>query len=799
MVGRSRASIQCGILYLAACLMVVVGGCSEPDETPPPTKNIAPPATQPQVRRVLRLRITSFVDEPDTFFKSPSGQAVADNVVGWQNANGGWFKNYDPTQPRPATIADDLKSGPPGDDDSVWHQVSTFDNSATYSEMRILARATRVLKKDNYRKAFDRGLEYIFQSQYPNGGWPQRFPLQDNYGRAITFNDDAMTGVMVLLEDIVHQKPDFAFVSDGQRQKCKAAFDRGIECILNCQIKVEGRLTVWCQQHDEKTLAPAGGRAYELPSLCGEESGDIVLLLMRIEHPNERVRQAIEGAVGWYENWKIIGKRLKYVASSDSPRGRDYVVVDDPTAPPMWARFYDLKTNRPFFCSRDGVPRDSVDQISVERRTAYAWYGTWGDGVATAYQAWKKSAAIPADIVVAADGSGQFRMVQQAVESIPKDNRQRMVILIKDGVYHEKVRIDPSFVTLRGQSRGGARIEFSQSSEDFQTKPDNLGQAVVNIAGSDTVLDNLTVRNTAGIIGPHEMAVYGTGDHEVTTDCDLLSEGADTVSFWCKNNGKYYQARCNLRGAVDFVCPRGWCYIVDSHFSETKDTAAIWHDGSRDKDMKFVLRDCQFDGPVGWYLARHHHDAQFFLLDCIFGNTMIDRPPRRVVYPLDATPATDADIQKNKGLGSSNIWGERAYYENCHRIGRDYPWFADNLSAAPGAPKPEQITARWTFADKWDPENSAGPTIQKIQRRDGKFVMTFTEDVTVKGNPRLILDDGTSCRYAGGSGTATLLFEEGPDATENAKSIDLNSGAIIASQASAFDRHAQLALPELSW
>jgi pectinesterase len=739
------------------------------------------------------------VNEPDAFFTSPPGLAIADNVVGWQNPNGGWFKNYDPTQPRPANILDDPKSGPAGDDDSVWHRVSTFDNSATYSEMRVLARAYRVLKKDAYRRAFDRGLEYIFESQYPNGGWPQRFPLQNNYGRTITFNDDAITGVMILLEDIVHQKHDFAFVSDEQRQKCKAAFDRGIDCILNCQINVNGQLTVWCQQHDEKTLAPAGGRAYELPSLCGEESADIALLLMRIEHPSERVRQAVDAAAAWYENSKIIGKRLKYAARSDAPRGQDYVILDDPSAPPMWARFYDLKTNRPFFCSRDGIARDSVAQISVERRTGYAWYGTWGDAVAKAYEAWKTAIASSPDIVVAADGSGQFKTVQQAVESIPKNNRQRTVILIKDGVYHEKVRIDASFVTLRGQSREGTRIEFSQLNDDFTRKPDNLGPAVVNINGSDTVLDNLTVKNTAGIIGPHEFAVYGTGDRVVTTNCDLLSEGADTVSLWCKNNGKYYQARCNLRGAVDFVCPRGWCYIVDSHFFETKDTAAIWHDGSRDKEMKFVLRDCQFDGPNGWYLARHHHDAQFFLLDCTFAKTMIDQPSRRVVYPLDATPPTDADVQRNKSLDSSNIWGERAYYENCHRIGGDYPWFADNLSTAPGAPKPQQITARWTFADKWDPENKIGPSVRLMQRRDRQFVLTFTEEVTVKGNPRLILEDGTSCRCAGGSGTAILLFEIGPDATEDAKSMDLNGGAIIASQASAFDRHAELALPELSW
>ena len=403
-------------------------------------------------------------------------------------------------------------------------------------------------------------------------------------------------------------------------------------------------------------------------------------------------------------------------------------------------------------------------------------------------------AKLTPDIIVAADGSGQFTTVQKAVESIPKDNRQRIVILIKDGVYHEKLRIDPSFVTLRGQSWGGTRIEFAVFTDDFPKKPDNLGRAVVNINGSDTVLDNLTVKNTANIIGPHEMALYGTSDRVVTTDCDLLSEGADTVSLWGKD-GRYYQARCNMRGAVDFVCPRGWCYIVDSQFYETKDTAAIWHDGSRNKDMKFVLRDCQFDGIQGWHLARHHADAQFFLLDCTFSNTLSDHPPRRVIYPLDATQPTAADIQNNKRLDPLNIWGERDYYEDCHRVGGDYPWFVDNLSTAPGAPSADQITARWTFADKWDPENKAGPTIRQVQKHDRQIAVTFTEDVTVKGKPNLILGDGTSCPYAAGSGTAMLDFDLGSGAAGDVKSIDLNGGAIIACQASAFERHAELALP----
>src|SRR3954466_12513213 len=80
------------------------------------------------------------------------------------------------------------------------------------------------------------------------------------------------------------------------------------------------------------------------------------------------------------------------------------------------------------------------------------------------------AAALPLkpDVVVAADGSGDFKSVHAAVQSIPKANRERKLIFIKDGVYHEKVRIDAACVTLHGESRAGTHIEFPQGMNDYR-------------------------------------------------------------------------------------------------------------------------------------------------------------------------------------------------------------------------------------------------------------------------------------------------------------------------------------------
>jgi pectinesterase len=418
---------------------------------------------------------------------------------------------------------------------------------------------------------------------------------------------------------------------------------------------------------------------------------------------------------------------------------------------------------------------------------------------------------LPPDLTVAIDGTGNFRTIQEAVASIPRANRERIIVFVKDGVYREKVRIDPSCITLRGQSRSGTRIEFAQGANEFRDQPDDLGRAVININGDDFVLENLTVQNTHGVIGVHAFAVFGRGDRTVIQDCDILSQGNDTLSLWrtgngqysedaaahTNPNGRYYHARLKVCGSVDFICPRGWCYITDSDITAVnpRAEAAMWHDGSRDRDMKFVLRDCRFDGVEGWRFARHHHDAQFFLVDCTFSKTMRDLAPKRVIYPLDGGTPTEADLKRNRDAEKSNLWGERFYFFNCHRVDGDYAWFKDNLATAPGAPQPSQITAKWTFAGQWDPENKSGPVVKAVFHQESRFEVTFSESVTVKGKPRLRLRSGNEIDYVSGSGSSTLRFDVAAKPDSLPEKITLHGGAIIASEAAATLRPAQLTLP----
>jgi PelA/Pel-15E family pectate lyase len=87
--------------------------------------------------------------------------------------------------------------------------------------------------------------------------------------------------------------------------------------------------------------------------------------------------EAIEGAVAWFQSVKLPGIRVVQQPDANGPKGFDRKVVQDPAAPPMWARFYEIGTNRPIFADRDGVPKRSLAEIGYERRNGYAWLGYW--------------------------------------------------------------------------------------------------------------------------------------------------------------------------------------------------------------------------------------------------------------------------------------------------------------------------------------------------------------------------------------------------------------------------------------
>lgn len=320
---------------------------------------------------------SDILEQEPAWYASAEAMDVAAAVLTYQTAVGGWPKNVSMTAP--------TAEPPPV-------RESTIDNGGTTTPLWLLARVAhaRPESRPALVPAIERGLDYLFEAQYENGGWPQFFPLRRGYYSHITFNDDAMARVLRLLRAVERGEPPFDFVDEARRQRARDAVALGVACILRCQVEVDGKLTAWCAQHDAVTFAPAPARKFEPVSLSGQESVGLLEVLMAEPDPTPEIIRAVEAGVAWLDAVKLTGWRIERPPLEELPGRRDLVLVPDPGAEPLWARFYEIGTNRPIFLGRDAVVHYDLREVEPERRAGYAYYGTWGRRLLTrTYPLWR--------------------------------------------------------------------------------------------------------------------------------------------------------------------------------------------------------------------------------------------------------------------------------------------------------------------------------------------------------------------------------------------------------------------------
>jgi PelA/Pel-15E family pectate lyase len=306
-----------------------------------------------------------------TWLATDSARMLAENLLSFQTPNGGWSKHVEYAKgPRE-------KGQSWFSESNQWQWIATIDNSSTTEQMQFLAKLDSVQPNAKYRDAWLRGYKYLMAAQMPNGCWPQVWPLEGGYHDAVTFNDDAITNVLATLQQASKGQP--AYLDHERREDAEKAVERGIDCVLNAQFVVNGKPAVWGQQHDPLTLAPTSARSYELTSLTAQESANLLRFLIKQKDPSPRLKNAINGAAAWLESHKLFGYTYDFAT------GRH----DAPGQGPIWARMYDIGTDKPIFSDRNGIKLYDWDQLK-DRRLGYAWY-TYAPVLALRqYESWVK-------------------------------------------------------------------------------------------------------------------------------------------------------------------------------------------------------------------------------------------------------------------------------------------------------------------------------------------------------------------------------------------------------------------------
>ena len=333
------------------------------------------------------------VDPGQPSYAPTQVREIAANILLFQRDNGGWPKDYDMTAVLTGAQAAKVR-------ETRSREDTSFDNGNVHSQVAYLARAYTMFNDPAWRTACERGFDFILAAQYPNGGWPQRFPKPKDFHAHITFNDFVMIGCLHVLKDAADAAPHFAWLDSARREKARDAVRRGVECILKCQIRVDGKLTGWCQQHDEKTYEPRPGRTFELASICPQDTTEIVRLVMRIEKPGPEIVPSVDAAVEWLKKVRLAGVRVDKVKAAKEEFIRhtadfDKVVVQDAAAPPLWARHCEIGTDRPVFAGRDAVKKYALAEIERERRTGTPWYGNWPEKlIEKEYPKWREKVGL---------------------------------------------------------------------------------------------------------------------------------------------------------------------------------------------------------------------------------------------------------------------------------------------------------------------------------------------------------------------------------------------------------------------
>lgn len=159
------------------------------------------------------------------------------------------------------------------------------------------------------------------------------------------------------------------------------------------------------------------------------------------------------------------------------------------------------------------------------------------------------------DFVVAQDGSGDFKTVQEAFNAVPDFRKVTTTIFIKNGIYKEKLNLSASkhMVTIIGQSVEKTILtydDWAQKKNIFGEEKGTSGSSSCYIYGNQFTAQNITFQNTAGPVG-QAVALFVAGDKARFFNCRMLGF-QDTLYTYGYASRQYYY-KCYIEGTVDFI------------------------------------------------------------------------------------------------------------------------------------------------------------------------------------------------------------------------------------------------------
>jgi pectinesterase len=278
----------------------------------------------------------------------------------------------------------------------------------------------------------------------------------------------------------------------------------------------------------------------------------------------------------------------------------DRIAVSDSTAPPIWTRYYELKTHRPVFCNRDSKVVYSLAEVDRERRDGYGWYTYSPQQVLDNYPAWQQKEGhlsnpqAQYDLMVAQDGSGDYRTVQAAFDAA----KPNTTIFIKAGVYHEKLELKKNAITLIGEP--GTILTWSDHPGIVNAQGDSVNTRnsyTFRITGNDFTAKKITFRNDAGFSAGQAVGVEARGDRAVFIHDSII--GNQDILFLSSENSRQYYKDCYIEGTTDFIFGAATAWFEHCHIHSKKSSHVTAASTPQDHPYGFIFDSCTLTGDPG--------------------------------------------------------------------------------------------------------------------------------------------------------------------------------------------------------
>jgi len=227
----------------------------------------------------------------------------------------------------------------------------TFDDNITQGALKFLIEADSLIDEPWLTEGVELGIAFMIKSQFANGAWPQWYPLRGGYHDYYTFNDNTINDCIDLM-----LKAHKAYGKD----EYLACAERGGDFIIASQLPRPQ--AGWAQQYSHD-MKPAWARTFEPLGVCSAATARNMRTLVQlyIYTKDDKYLAPIPAAIEWLDNSKI----------------RDN----------LWARLYEIKTNRPIYGDREDGNKVHYDyeKVSLKERTSYGWRGEYGISSAVSY------------------------------------------------------------------------------------------------------------------------------------------------------------------------------------------------------------------------------------------------------------------------------------------------------------------------------------------------------------------------------------------------------------------------------